>query len=79
MANRHTLHITHLPKLKMWLVDQGWELQPLTDHGYEVLRAKRDKRTLVVYKKLDAKEHLSYADRDHRLIRRFFEFMERSK
>ena len=24
-------------------------------------------------------EHLSYADRDHRLIRRFFEFMERSK
>ena len=41
MANRSTLHISHLPKLKMWLEDQGWELQPLTDHGYEVLRAKR--------------------------------------
>ena len=75
MANRSTLHISHLPKLKMWLIDQGWEIQPLTDHGYEVLRAKRDKRTLVIYKKLDAKEHLSYADRDHRLIRRFFDYM----
>ena len=50
-------------------------MQPLTDHGYEVLRAKRGKRTLVIYKKLDATEHLSYADRDHRLIRRFFDYM----
>lgn len=54
-------------------------VRKLKEHGYEVLRAKRDKRTLVIYKKLDAKEHLSYADRDHRLIRRFFEYMERSK
>jgi hypothetical protein len=59
----------------MWLQDQGWELQPLSNHGYEVLRAKRDKRTLIIYKKLDAKEHLSYMDKDRRLIRRFFDYM----
>ena len=76
MANRYTLHISHLPKLKLWLRNQGWEILPLSKHEYEVLRAKRDNRTLVIYKKYNAKEHLSYADRDRRLIRRFLEFMK---
>ena len=75
MANRHTLHINHLPKLKLWLQDQGWTLLPLSNNEYEVLRAKRDNRVLVIYKKMNAKEHLSYMDKDRRLIRRFLDFM----
>ena len=75
MANRHTLHISHLPKLKSWLQDQGFEIMPVSSHGYEVLRAKKDGRTLIIYKKLDAKEHLSYMDNDWRIIRRFLEYM----
>jgi len=30
MANRYTLHISHLPKLKLWLRNQGWEILPLS-------------------------------------------------
>ena len=75
MANRHTLHINHLPKFKLWLQNQGWTLLPLSNNEYEVLRAKRDNRVLVIYKKMNAKEHLSYMDKDRRLIRRFLDFM----
>jgi len=73
MANRHTLHIKHLPKLKKWLHEEGYVLLPLSNNPYEVLRARYGRRTLVVYKKLNAKEHLSYADKDSPLIKRFIE------
>lgn len=71
MANRYTLHVSHLPKLQEWLQAKGFELLPLSNNPYEVLRARKDKRTIVVYKKLNAKEHLSIMDRDYPLIRAF--------
>lgn len=75
MAHRHTLHISHLPRFKAWLQDRGWEFLPLSKHGYEVLRARNGKRTLIIYKKLNAQEHLSYMDRDWQLIQDFLDFV----
>ena len=63
----------------MWLESQGWELLPLSNNCYEVLRAKRNKRTLVIYKKMNAKEHLSYADKDWRLIKQFLKVNGKEK
>lgn len=38
---------------------------------YEVLRAKKSKDTVIVFKKDNAKEHLSVQQKDYRLIRQF--------
>lgn len=73
MANRYTLHVSHLPELREWLQAKGYKLLPLSNNPYEVLRARKSKRTVVVYKKLNAKEHLSIMDRDVPLIRIFLD------
>ena len=65
MANRHMLHISKLEDFKAWLAKDGWEMEePKGD--YEVLRARKQSRRnpLIVYRKSDAKEHLSLMDRD---------------
>ena len=76
MADRCTLHISHLPKFKEWLQEQGWSLLPLSNNKFEVLRAKRDNKTLVIYKKMNAKEHLSIMDKDWWLVREFIKTMK---
>ena len=73
MANRYTLHISHLSKLREWLQTKGFEILPLSNNPYEVLRVRTGERTVVVYKKLNAKEHLSIMDRDVPLIRIFLD------
>ena len=70
MAERCLLHKNKLDLLKWWLSSRGYEIQ--TPKGiYEVLRAKKDKDTVVVFKKDNTKEHLSVQQKDHRLIRQF--------
>ena len=72
MANRHTLHINQLDYFSIWLENQGWQIQPVKG-SYEVLRAKKKGRQypLIIYKKMDAKEHLSVLDRDIRVLASF--------
>lgn len=72
MANRNTLHISKLDAFKEWLVKDGWELEEPKGR-YEVLRARMPgrKNPLLVYEKLDAKEHLSLLDRDTGVIGAF--------
>ena len=38
---------------------------------YEVLRAKKDKETVIVFRKAQVKEHLTVQQKDHRLVRQF--------
>lgn len=70
MANRNTLHIRHLPKLREWLQRQGFAIQA-PKGTYEVLRANRGKETVIIFKRSEAKEHLTYQDKDCRIISRF--------
>lgn len=70
MAERCLLHQNKLDLLKWWLTSKGYEIQ-VTKGDYEVLRANKDKDTIIIFKKDNAKEHLSVQQKDHRLIRQF--------
>ena len=59
MRNRSKLHKNQLHTFKSWLMFEGWELQP-TRGFYEVLRmTRKGSPILLVYTKLDAREHLT--------------------
>lgn len=72
MAKRNVLHISKLENLKKWLVKDGWQLLPLSNNHYEVLRAGKAGRQnpLVIYSQ-NSSEHLSFADRDMPVIGAF--------
>ena len=72
MANRHTLHINKLDSFKKWLVKDGWELLPLSNNYYEVLRAQKAGKQypLIIYSGKSS-EHLSFADRDMSVVGAF--------
>lgn len=76
MANRHTLHFKHLDGFKKWLIENDWEIKPLSNSQYEVLRAKRDLEWVIVYKKLDAKEHYSLSDNASKWVNRWLHEMQ---
>ena len=63
MANRNKLHISKLESFKNWLINDGWELLPLSKNPYEVLRASKMgiSNPLIVYSG-KSKEHLSFAN-----------------
>jgi len=71
MATRALLHKNKLKELKIWLEKQGYMILATSKNPYEVLRARKDKDTVIIYCKLAAREHLSVMDKDYALIRRF--------
>ncbi len=70
MANRNTLHFNKLPKFQAFLEKEGYEILPTKD-TYEVLRARGEKGTVVIYKRDRAKVHCSVMDKDMWLVRKF--------
>lgn len=74
MAERGILHTKHLEAFAGFLEKQGFTKQPLSKNPYEVLRMKKigGRHTVVLFKKADAKEHLSVMDKDMPLVRKFF-------
>ena len=72
MGKRNVLHISKLEDLKKWLVKDGWELLPLSNNPYEVLRASKagKQNPLIIYSGKSS-EHLSFADRDMPVIGAF--------
>ena len=72
MANRCLLHKSKLEPFKNWLEERGWTIEQ-TKGDYEVLRARYSERQqpLIIYEKLDAKEHLSITDKDANIVRAF--------
>ena len=70
MAERCLLHQNKLDLFKWWLTSKGYEIQA-TKGDYEVLRAKKGKDTVIIFKKDNAKEHLSVQQKDYRLMIQF--------
>lgn len=70
MALRNLLHVSRLEAFKEWLINDGWRI--CSKRGiYEVLRAKKGDRWVIVYRKTDAEEHYSVRDADCSIVRRF--------
>lgn len=70
MATRNILHQSRLEAFREWLVKDGWQIHDPTGI-YEVLRAKKGGRWLIVYRRTDAKEHYSVRDVDYSTVGRF--------
>lgn len=70
MANRCLLHQSKLDSFADWLLAEGWEIRDPKGF-YEVLRAKKNKKWLIVYRKLDKDVHYSVRDEDAPMVRRF--------
>lgn len=71
MANRALLHMNKLKDFEKWLEKQGYMILSTSKNPYEILRAKKDKDTVIIYQKGDSKEHLSIMDKDYPLIHKF--------
>ena len=70
MAERCLLHKNKLDRFEWWLKSKGYEIQK-TKGIFEVLRAKKGKDTVIVFKKFEAKEHYTVQQKDHKLVRQF--------
>lgn len=71
MATRNILHISKLQEFEDFLETKGYMIVATSKNPYEVLRAQKDGDTVIVYKKKDAKEHLSTMGKDYHLVREF--------
>ena len=63
--------MSKLKDFEGWLEKQGYMILPTSKNPYEVLRAKKSKDTVIIYRKGDSKEHLSIMDKDYALIHKF--------
>ena len=71
MAVRELLHKSKLARFSGWLTDQGWTIQEPKGE-YEVLRATKPKQdTLIIWSRMEAKEHLSVPDKWVPTVRKF--------
>lgn len=71
MATRNILHINKLSEFEDFIERKGYMILATSKNPYEVLRAKKDSDTVIVYQKNGAKEHLSTMDKDYHLVREF--------
>ena len=67
MAVRNILHIDKLEAFEEFLRFEGYMILPLSKNPYEVLRAKKGRDTVIIYRRSEAKEHLSVMDKDYGL------------
>ena len=70
MADRTILHINKLPMFTWWLSSLGYDIQTPKSVS-EVLRAKKGEELVVIYKRFDAKEHLTVQQKDIKLVKTF--------
>ena len=70
MATRNLLHKSHLEEFKEWLIKGGYQIHD-TKGIYEVLRASKGSKWLIVYRKASLKEHYSVRDIDYTTVQRF--------
>ena len=71
MATRNILHVSKLQEFEDFLETKGYMIVATSKNPYEVLRARKDGDTVIVYKKRGTKEHLSTMDKDYHLVREF--------
>lgn len=71
MAIRNLLRMDQLEDFEEYLEREGYMILPPSKNPYEVLRAKKGGYTVIIYRRSDAKEHLSIAERDYKLVKKF--------
>lgn len=71
MANRMLLAIKLKDEFESWLIEKGYEILTTTPNSFEVIRARKGKRVLVIFKRIEAKEHFSIMDKDASIVRQF--------
>ena len=71
MATRNILPINKLHEFEDFLESKGYMILATSKNPYEVLRAKKDSDTVIVYQKKEAKEYMSTMDKDYHLVREF--------
>ena len=71
MAIKNKLHYKHIEDFKKYLINNGYTIkQPKMI--YEVIRAIKDNDLVVIYSKLNSKEHLTVQQKDINLVNQFF-------
>ncbi len=78
MANRHLLAASRADEFKAWLAENGWVIEAPKDY-YEVIRARRGKRVLIVYRRLEKGQHLTIHDKDAGVVRAFLKDKRRRR
>ena len=80
MANKSKLHISKLKDFKEWLIKEGWDIEESKEIR-EILSAKKTgrKNPLIVYTKINAKEHLNVIDKDNGVVNAFLRDCEKPK
>lgn len=77
MANRCLLHKSKLEDFKKWLVKNNWTIENCKGE-YEVLRARSIRnKVLIVYRKLQFKEHYTIVDKDYPIVKNFLDESKR--
>lgn len=79
MATRNILPINKLGEFEDFLERKGYMILATSKNPYEVLRAKKDSDTVIVYQRKGAKEHLSTMDKDYHLVREFIKTWKDNK
>ena len=74
MAIRNKLAISKIDDFEKWLIDNGWIIEQPKGF-YEVLRARKVREVLIIYKKLEDKEHYVYEDKWDGIVNRFTRMM----
>lgn len=71
MSIKNILHKSKLKDFENWVKKKGWNIQA-TKGEYEILRAtKPDSKPLIIFTRLEAKEHYSVLDSHIRLVYSF--------
>lgn len=80
MPNRHSLHKIHLEELKTWLLQDLWIIEPAKGE-FEVLRARKSggRRMIILYDRLESKEHYTIRDKDWPVIAAFLRDRKRQE
>lgn len=73
MAIMNLLRTDQLEEFEEFLESEGYMILPLSKNPYEVLRAKKGRVSVIIYRRSEAKEYLSIADKDYKLVKRFLE------
>ena len=71
MPNKHLLHKNSKDDFIAWLVKDGWEIEEPKGE-WEAIMAKKPKRRIIVYNRLEMKEHLTVRDCDTGVVRAYF-------
>lgn len=67
IRSRCLLAINKLDDFKKWLVEDGWDIEE-PKGLYEVVRAKKSKRWLLIHQRMYAKQHVTVMEKDFGVV-----------